>query len=199
MGRSFWRCGVLVLIGIGLVLSGYSIGGAFVSQEQLMKLHYATEAAALVSPHHLREAITHANADNYIIVDTREVADYEREHIIGAINIPGSLGEDNVEEMFAAYQALDNSKEVVIYCYSAVCMRGRKVGLALAREGIYVKELGIGWNEWRYDWTAWNYPEEWDLYAVEEYVFSGKEPGVFVPDAKNVEIAPCEEGEAFGC
>lgn len=49
-------------------------------------------------------------------------------------------------------------------------MTGRKVGKTLAEEGIYVRHLGIGWNEWRYDWKSWNHPHEWDTTDPMDYI-----------------------------
>lgn len=40
------------------------------------------------------------------------------------------------------------------------------------------KQLGIGWNEWRYYWTLWNHEPEWNTTNVLDYVVSGKDPGM---------------------
>ena len=62
---------------------------------------------------------------------------------------------------------------------------------------IFVKELGVGWNEWRYDWNMWNYPHEWETTVVEDYVASGIEPGVY----RGVEALPegCSANRDLGC
>ena len=112
---------------------------------------------------------------SYILVDTRTVEDYEREHIIGAINTDSAESFANV---LSAYRALDQTKEIIIYCYSSYCLNGRKVGNFLAENGIYVKEMTVGWNEWRYDWQGWNYDTEWSSTDVMDYVIAGPQPGV---------------------
>ena len=67
-------------------------------------------------------------------------------------------------------------------------------GKMLAENGIYVKHLGIGWNEWRYFWNLWNHDGESPT-KVEDFVVSGKEPGV--PKIQELP-SPCGEGE-FSC
>ena len=188
-----------VVLGAALVIVGIHIGnGAWESEEEkekaLQAQYYASEVATLVSPHSLRGRMDKGDK-SYILVDTRAKEDYEREHIVGAINIDSAESLENVLEQ---YQALDHNKEVIIYCYSSSCMNGRKVGNYLAENGVFVKELTIGWNEWRYDWTGWNYDTEWDSTNVEDYVVAGKEPGEpqFREDA---ELGGCGVDGELGC
>ena len=49
-----------------------------------------------------------------------------------------------------------------------------------------VKEMTVGWNEWRYGWEMWNYDTEWDTYKVEDFVVSGTEPGEVPLSGKSV-------------
>ncbi len=161
------------------------------SQNNLIKDYYDTGTATLISPHHLRKDIMKGDSYLYNLVDLRLIEEYEEEHIITAINIPVQLSINeklalnytNVtdeERIVSAFRALgNNGKQTVVYCYSSACMTGRNVGRLLAENGIFVKELGVGWNDWRYDWNAWNYPSEWAETEVLEYVFSGSEPGKF--------------------
>lgn len=162
-------------------------------EQQQIAAYYANSVATLVSPHSLREKMSHGE-DTFLLVDTRAVADYEREHIVGAINIDSS---QPLDDFVAAFKALPTDKEIIIYCYSAACMNGRKAGNLLAENGIYVKEMTIGWNEWRYDWEMWNYDTEWDEHVVENYVVSGMEPGVVPDEAKSFE--PCPIDGTLGC
>jgi rhodanese-related sulfurtransferase len=162
-------------------------------QNELIAQYYASEVATLVSPHSIRERMTHGK-DEFVLVDVRAVEDYEREHIAGAINISGEL---SPEELTAKFRELPSDKEIIIYCYSSACMNGRKVGHHLAQEGIFVKEMTIGWNEWRYAWESWNYETEWDEHTVEDYVVSGSEPGAVPESAQELDICPID-GE-FAC
>jgi rhodanese-related sulfurtransferase len=173
------------------------------SEEELITDYYLTENAVHVSPHHIRKAMDKGESD-FILVDVRSQEEYEEEHIIGAVSIPAykdpdTSDYDDVERIVNAFQELieDNpDKDIIIYCYSLPCMSGRKVGLMLAENDIYVQQLGVGWNEWRYFWTLWNHEHEWDLTNVEDYVISGEEPGV--PEIKNDSTTCLIEGE-FGC
>ena len=154
------------------------------SKEDRIKDFYLTENEVHVSPHHIRKAMTKED-NSFIMVDLRSQEEYEREHIIGAVSIPAYKTPDksaygDVERIVNSFRELENknpNKEIIIYCYSIPCMTGRKVGKMLAENDIYVKELGVGWNEWRYFWTLWNHPHEWNTTKVEDYVISGAEPG----------------------
>jgi len=54
-------------------------------------------------------------------------------------------------------------------------MTGRKIGKLLAENGIYVKSLNIGWNEWRYFWDLWNHDSETPTDG-KDYIVSGGIP-----------------------
>ena len=75
------------------------------------------------------------------------------------------------------------------------CMSGRKIGKILSDNNIYVKQLGIGWNEWRYDWNNWNHEYEWEITDVNDYIYQGKEPGK--PELK-INSTSCYFG-SIGC
>ena len=70
---------------------------------------------------------------------------------------------------FRELRAANPDKDFIVYCYSIPCMTGRKVGKMLVDHDIYVKHLGIGWNEWRYFWTLWNHAHEWNQTNVMDY------------------------------
>lgn len=169
------------------------------STEELIKDFYATEVAVHVSPHGLRKHMDQGD-DSFILVDLRSAQEYEREHIIGAINIPAysdpnHSAYEEVERIVTAFEALAENKEIIVYCYSTPCMTGRKIGNVLAENGIYVQHLGIGWNEWRYHWETWNHEHEWSQIKVEDYIMSGPEPGI--PELRELP-SPCGEG-IFAC
>lgn len=172
------------------------------SEEELIKEFYLVENAAHVSPHSLRRHMDKGDQD-FIVVDLRSPQEYERERIIGAVNIPAYTDpntsayeeKDRIVRQFRELIEKNPGKEIITYCYSIPCMTGRKVGQMLAEKGIYVKTLGIGWNEWRHFWTLWNHEHEWKTIKVEDYIWKGKEPGV--PQQREAPL-PCGEGE-FAC
>jgi rhodanese-related sulfurtransferase len=184
-------------------------GATFLSQNiqkpterDLIKEFYEIENAVYISPHGLRQKMSKGQTNDYVLVDLRSQEEYEKEHIITAVNIPAykdpnTSAYNERGRIIGQFQELIKSnpnKEIIVYCYSMPCMTGRKIGKMLAENGIYVKHLGIGWNEWRYFWNLWNHDSESPT-KVEDFVMSGKEPGV--PKAQELP-SPCGEGE-FGC
>ena len=159
--------------------------------KERIKDYYLTENAVHVSPHSIRKQMDNGET-NYILVDLRSSQEYEKEHIIGAINIPtykdpntsiSIEGEKQEKErILRQFSQLPKNKDIVVYCYSMPCMTGRKIGKLLAENSIYVKSLNIGWNEWRYFWDLWNHDSETPTDG-KDYIVSGKEPGK--PKIKN--------------
>ena len=168
----------------------------FPSQNSLKKHYYTSQVATLVSPHSLREKILHGE-NPYVIVDTRDRESYINGHIVGAYNI--EPGENMVYE-FKGIQAKYPNKPILIYCYTEVCMRGRKVGKELAKNGIYVYELGIGFNEWKNFWTKWNYENEWETVDIQKYITIGDELGEFKAQKKDLlKPASCSSAPGYEC
>ncbi len=167
--------------------------------DRLIEEFYRIENAVSVSPHGLRGKMDKGDT-SFVLVDLRSDEEYQKEHIIGAINIPAYKNKytpayEEEERIVSAFRTLPEEKEIIVYCYSAPCMTGRKIGLLLAENKIYVKHLGIGWSEWRFHWTLWNHEHEWKEVSPEEYVAKGKEPGV---PKKRDSLSPCKEG-SYGC
>lgn len=186
----------------GNIVYGF-IQGRKPTQAELIKDYYRVENAVHVSPHTVRKRIDKGDT-NFILVDVRSPQEYTKEHVVTAINIPAykdpntsiSLEGESQEKqrIIQAFRNLPKDQEIIVYCYSIPCMTGRKIGLFLAENGIYVKQLGIGWNEWRYFWNLWNHDGETPT-AVADYIVSGLEPG----KAKIKELpSPCGKGE-LGC
>ncbi len=171
--------------------------------QKLISDFYLTENAVHVSPHTIRKKMDKGETD-YVLVDLRSPQEYEKEHVIGAINIPAykdpntsiSLDSEKAEKerIISSFRSLPKGKNVVVYCYSIPCMTGRKIGKLLVENGFYVQQLGVGWNEWRYFWNLWNHDGETPT-EYKDYVISGKEPGK--PKLKD-NFSPCKVGE-LGC
>lgn len=194
--------------GVKIIVIGFIagvIGGFLVtnvnfakSENDLIKEFYEVETAVHISPHGLRKHM--GENDNVVIVDLRSQEEYEANHIITAINIPAYATPDKsdygaTERIISAFKAIPEDKEIIVYCYSSPCMTGRKIGKILADNDIYVKHLGIGWNEWRYDWDMWNHDGETKVDS-NDYIISGSEPGVFTPGLGS---SGCSIDNEFGC
>lgn len=188
----FWKTnGGIIACCISSVLGG-AIAGAGTAYgimqyaiphtaEHHIKDFYDVENAVHVSPHSVRRAMDKGER-KYTIVDLRSPLEYANEHIVSAINIPAYTDPNtpaygDVTRIVNAFNALPKDKDTVVYCYSTPCMTGRKIGQILAEHDIYVKHLGIGWNEWKYDWKSWNHEHEWALTKPEDYIVHGKDPG----------------------
>ncbi len=188
---------------IGGAVSDLAISGFTVkSQNNLIEDFYLTENAVHISPHGLRGKMD-KGINDFVLIDLRSQEEYEKEHIIGAVNIPAYKDKDtsdygSVDRIVNSFKDLiskNPGKDIIVYCYSIPCMTGRKIGKILAEKDIYVKLLGIGWNEWRHFWNLWNHEHEWNQTIVTDYIASGKEPGI--PKMKEV-TQICTEG-SFGC
>mgnify|MGYP000616133077 CR=1 FL=1 len=193
--------GLSVAFGVLLGVSGILLIERFQlpAKNDLRVLYYQIENAVHVSPHGLRKLMDKGD-ESFVLVDLRSAVEYEKAHIVGAVNIPAYSDPDTSAyqekaRITQAFRDLPPGKEIIVYCYSTPCMTGRKIGLMLSEQGIYVKHLGIGWNEWRYHWTLWNHEHEWDKTKVEDYIVSGKEPGKLAPRELP---SPCGTGE-FSC
>ena len=169
------------------------------NENRLIKEFYEIENAVHVSPHSVRK---HMGDPDVVLVDLRSQEEYETAHIVGAASIPAykdpaTSAYGDVERIVGSFAELvqkNPDKDIVVYCYSMPCMTGRKIGLMLAEHDIYVKHLGIGWSEWRYYWNLWNHDGEKKV-NPEDYIASGKEPGVFVGEGGEA----CPIGGDFGC
>lgn len=171
------------------------------SEDDYITEFYMVENAVHISPHSLRGKMD-KGINDYILVDLRSAEEYENEHIVGAVSIPAysdrnTAAYGDVERIIAAFKALPDDKEVIVYCYSTPCMTGRKIGRMLAEHSIYVQHLGIGWNEWRHDWNSWNHEHEWNSTSVMDYISSGMEPGI--PKARLNASSSCPVSGEFGC
>ena len=199
MAREFFMV-ILIVIVISLIMGAISGAGVSYyllnkekSQDSLIKNFYETENAVYVSPHSLRVKMS-KNDFNFTLVDLRSPEEYTKEHIKEAINIPAYKDEEtpdyNSERLVFEFSKLSKDKDIIVYCYSKPCMTGRKIGKILAENGIYVKHLGVGWNEWRYSWTSWNHEYEWNITKVSDYIEIGKNSGNY--------SSVCSSKE-FGC
>ena len=191
---------VAALAGVVATLITLAVVERTQTNQKRIKDFYLTETAVHVSPHHIRKAMDKGDS-SFILVDLRSQEEYEREHIVGAISIPAykdpdTSAYDDVERIVGEFRKLPKDKDIIVYCYSIPCMTGKKVGAMLAEHDIYVKHLGVGWNEWRYFWNQWNHEHEWDKVKVEDYVVSGPESGT--PEIK-IDSETCPVEGELGC
>lgn len=196
-----------IVIGVALITGVFGgLIGANIpfekSNEALIEDFYRTELAVQVSPHSLRKKLTKGES-SVVLVDLRSQEEYETAHIITAVNVPAYKNPnesaysdvERIVNSFTELRAENPDKDIVVYCYSTPCMTGRTIGKMLAEHDIYVKHLGIGWNDWKYDWDMWNHDGETKVNPF-DYIASGAEPGT-LKEGEHPEACPIS-GE-FGC
>ena len=104
-----------------------------------LEKYFAAKLEAEWGPFDLKKR---AGDEKIVVLDTRSIESYRREHIPGAINIPADeIGSRSLEAL--------RRKTVVCYCWNVTCHSATRVALALAREGYDVKELVGGIEEWK--------------------------------------------------
>ena len=177
------------------------------SPNKLIKDFYKTENAVKVSPHGLRLRMDRGDT-SFVLVDVRSAEEYAKEHITGAYSVPAytdkttlqKSNEDRVVNDFRKIIRDNPNREVIIYCYSVPCMTGRRIGNLLAKNGVFVKELNVGWNEWRYYWNLWNLPHEWSSTDSSDYITHGNKRGFFKVDSDAIlKSNDCSIGGSLDC
>jgi rhodanese-related sulfurtransferase len=83
--------------------------------------------------------------NDFLVVDTRSTADFEKEHIPGAISLPHRQMNEVTTRDFPRDQI------IVTYCWATHCNGSAKGALRLARLGFKVKEMVGGIEGWKAD------------------------------------------------
>lgn len=96
---------------------------------------------AEASPYLLQRALE-TEPDALLLVDVRDAASYEREHIRGAVNV-------RAESIVTGLASLPKDKLIVCYCWDISCALAPKAALELAQKGYKVKYLVGGIEEWK--------------------------------------------------
>jgi rhodanese-related sulfurtransferase len=185
------RIAILVFVAVFSGTMGSLVGiniykKYFEVKTNFTKDYYDTENTVAISPATLRKMIDEKDT-SYILVDLRSKEEYNAEHIVGAINVPAVTIDE--KEILSSFKSLPKDKQIIVYCYSAYCMLGRQIGQVLANNGINVKDLNVGWSEWKYYWGLWN-PGEDPKMGI-KYLEKGVGDTIVVPGV-------CTKGK-FGC
>ena len=85
------------------------------------------------------EDISEEEMQKFVFIDARIPAEYEEEHIAGAVNIP-------LEILRHKYQELDPEQEYIAYCTND--SRGMAAAFLLASQGFKAKNLRSGLSGW---------------------------------------------------
>ena len=93
------------------------------------------------TPHQLKELMDQ-KLPTLLVVDVRDKASYDKEHIPGAINIP-------LQELLGRLRDIPKEKTVVCYCWTYSCALATKACLDLAHKDYKVQELFGGIRAWK--------------------------------------------------
>jgi rhodanese-related sulfurtransferase len=102
----------------------------------------------LISREELRKGI---DAGTLVVVDTMPAGYYEREHLPGAVNIPGFPYEQAAEltDRHAPDVLPDKAAEIVVYCANVPCRNSELVGSRLLQLGYSnVRKYREGIEDW---------------------------------------------------
>ena len=83
-----------------------------------------------------------------LFLDARPVANYEMEHIPGALPLPESPAEDFERHFEVLEPRLRSSFDAVVYCAGFGCEASHLVAERLKERGIHVAILNEGWPAW---------------------------------------------------
>ena len=92
------------------------------------------------------QAMSLYEAGDALFVDSRDAADYAKDHIPGAVNLPMRKW---AELWPQAESQLPRDRMLVLYCYGAHCGLSTRQGKALLEEGYEdLVVLDYGWSTW---------------------------------------------------
>ncbi|MEM1971000.1 MAG: rhodanese-like domain-containing protein [Candidatus Anstonellales archaeon] len=165
---------LILMLGVILLLSLELVKKS--DQTSIFLKYYESKYLVEVSPYILVNRISNQD-DSFILVDLRSELEYSKGHIVGAINIP-VVGMDNqtIVGKFRELMKQNPNKEIIVYCGSASCRLGDRIGYLLSINGINVKKLAVGWNEWKYYPKLFMGDADIDMKA---FIVEGPEPGKY--------------------
>lgn len=79
------------------------------SEKQLQKMFFQAKLAAEKQTNDVVKAVKAEKLD-FVLLDTRDRASYEKEHLPGAVSMP-------LDEVDKVAKSLDRNKEYVTYCW----------------------------------------------------------------------------------
>lgn len=110
-------------------------------QKPTVAEYLSVKLEAEASPYLLHRTLE-TEPETLLLVDVRDDASYEREHIRGAVNV-------RAESIVTGLASLPKDKLIVCYCWDVSCALAPKAALELAQKGYKVKYLVGGIEEWK--------------------------------------------------
>lgn len=95
-----------------------------------------------MNPVSLNELESMINNKNVLLMDVRPSAEYEFDHITGAVSVPMS-------ELLCCLKDFSKEKEIIAYCRGPFCVLADEAVKILSENGFNVRRLDKGYPEWK--------------------------------------------------
>ncbi|MBS4061631.1 MAG: ArsR family transcriptional regulator [Bacteroidetes bacterium] len=90
----------------------------------------------------LDELETMIHKRNVLLMDVRPSAEFELDHITGAISVP-------IKELLCCLKDFSKEQEIVAYCRGPFCVLADEAVKFLTENGFNVRRLDVGYPEWK--------------------------------------------------
>jgi rhodanese-related sulfurtransferase/predicted transcriptional regulator len=90
----------------------------------------------------LEELETMIHNENILLMDVRPSAEYEIDHITGAISVP-------MQELLCCLKDFSKKQEIIAYCRGPFCVLADEAVKVLTENGYKVRRLDEGYPEWK--------------------------------------------------
>ncbi len=95
-----------------------------------------------LNPVSLDELETMIHNKNVLLMDVRPTAEYEFDHITGAISVP-------MKELLCCLKDFSKEQEIIAYCRGPFCVLADEAVRILSQNGFKVRRLDEGYPEWK--------------------------------------------------
>lgn len=106
------------------------------------------------------------------IIDLRTQKEFDKEHILTAVNVPAKEGSTEYKDVRKTIDAVKVKQPVILYQDTTYSVEPKIISQQLKKEGYEAVELAIGWNEWRHFTTMWLPESQWDTVSIDKFVES---------------------------
>lgn len=90
----------------------------------------------------LDELETMIHNKNVLLMDVRPSAEFESDHITGAVSVP-------LNELLCCLKDFSKEKEIIAYCRGPFCVLADEAVRVLSENGFKVRRLNEGYPEWK--------------------------------------------------
>jgi rhodanese-related sulfurtransferase len=131
------------------------VNSEFLALYQHITKYAATEIAELektlnrqrednkaLNPVSLDELETMIHNKNVLLMDVRPSAEYEFDHITGAVSVP-------MNELLCCLKDFSKEQEIIAYCRGPFCVLADEAVRILSENGFKVRRLDEGYPEWK--------------------------------------------------